>query len=138
MTGVPRLLTIYAKPFSTEHKLNESKHVEPAKQKHRRMTPERSIAIRKEVNKLTKAGVLRKVENPLWVTNPIAIQRRDGEWKIQVNFEDINKACKKESYLLIEKQQPLSEIRWECFFSMEKGCHQILMAKEDEEKQPSE
>ena len=68
------------------------------------MTPERSMAIHKEVDKLTEAGILRKVENPPWVTNPIATQRRDGEWKIQVNFENINKTCQKGSYLSIGKK----------------------------------
>lgn len=95
MIGVPRFLTINGKPSSTEHKLNESKYTKPVKQKPHRMTSERSMEIHKEVYKLAEAGILRKVESPLWVTNPIAIQRRDGEWKIHVNFEDINKACKK-------------------------------------------
>lgn len=134
MTGVLRFLIINGKPFSMEHKPNELKYAKPVKQKPRQMTSERSMAIHKEVDKLAEAGILRKVESPQWVTNPIAIQQRDGEWKIQVNFEDINKACQKESYLSIEKQQPLSKIRWECFLSTDKGCHQIQMAKEDEEK----
>jgi hypothetical protein len=134
ITGVPRLLTIGGRPFSTEHKLNESKHIKPVKQKPHQVTPERSAAIKEEVDKLTAAGILRRVENPRWVTNPIAAQRRNGEWIIQVNFKDINKACQKESYFLVEEHQPLPGVRWECFLSTNMGCYQIQMAKEGEEK----
>ena len=31
ITGVPRLLTIGGRSFSTEHKLNESKYIKPVK-----------------------------------------------------------------------------------------------------------
>ncbi|PWA54388.1 reverse transcriptase domain-containing protein [Artemisia annua] len=48
-----------------------------------------------------------RTSNPRWVTNPIAAQRRNGEWIIQVNFEDINKAFHQESYLSAEEQQAL-------------------------------
>ena len=58
MTGVPRSLTINGKPFSTEHKLNESKHIKPVKQKPHQVTPERSTTIKKEVDKLAAAGIL--------------------------------------------------------------------------------
>ena len=44
-TGVPRLLTINGKPFSTEHKLNELKHVTPVEQKPHQVTPEPRAAI---------------------------------------------------------------------------------------------
>jgi hypothetical protein len=74
ITGVPRLLTIGGRPFSTEHKLNESKHIKPVKQKPHQVIPDRSAAIKEEVDKLTAAGILRMVENPRWVTNPIAAE----------------------------------------------------------------
>ncbi|PWA66037.1 RNA-directed DNA polymerase [Artemisia annua] len=66
-----------------EHRHNESKHIKPVKQKPHQVTPARSAAIKEEVDKLTAAGILRRVENPRWVTNPIAAQRRSGEWIIQ-------------------------------------------------------
>lgn len=56
--GVPRLLTINGKPFNTEHKLNELKHVKPVEQKPHQVTPEHRAAIKYEVNKLTAAGIL--------------------------------------------------------------------------------
>lgn len=75
ITGVPRSLIIDGKSFSMEHKLNESKHIKPTTQKPRHMTPERSMAIHKEVDKLTEAGILRKVE----IHHGLLIQLRPNE-----------------------------------------------------------
>ncbi|GJT80981.1 hypothetical protein Tco_1055323 [Tanacetum coccineum] len=40
MTGIPRTIMVEGKPFSTEHALNEYKHVEPVKQKKRWLAPD--------------------------------------------------------------------------------------------------
>lgn len=61
MTGVPKTLVIDNKSLNTKHKLNESMHIEPIKQKPRSVTLERGMAICKEVGKLIKSGILRKV-----------------------------------------------------------------------------
>ena len=133
-TGIPRSLTINGRPFNTEHKLNESKYIKPVKQKPLQVTPEQNAAIKKEEDKITAVGILRRVLNPRWVTNPIAAQRRNGEWILKVDFKDINKACQKGSYLPEREQQLPPGVRWECFLNTSMGCHQIQMAQEDEEK----
>jgi hypothetical protein len=53
---------------------------------------------------------------------------------LEVNFRDINKVCRKESYLSEGEKQPTPGICWECVLNTNMGCHQIKMAKEDEEK----
>ena len=63
-TGIPRSLTINGRPFNTEHKLNESKYIKPVRQKPLQVTHEQNAAIKKEVDKLTAAGILRRVSNP--------------------------------------------------------------------------
>ncbi|GKE37039.1 hypothetical protein Tco_1460444 [Tanacetum coccineum] len=63
MTGIPRTIIVGGKPFNTEHKLNEYKHIKPVKQKKRGLGPDRNTAACKEVEELMKAGTLRKVKN---------------------------------------------------------------------------
>ncbi|GJY93287.1 reverse transcriptase domain-containing protein [Tanacetum coccineum] len=58
MIGIPRTITVNGKPFNTEHKLNEYSHIKPIKQKRRSLGPDRSTATRKEVEELTRAGIL--------------------------------------------------------------------------------
>ncbi|GKB69261.1 reverse transcriptase domain-containing protein [Tanacetum coccineum] len=62
MTGIPRTIMVGGKPFITEHKLNELKHMEPRKQKKKGLAPERNEALYKEVKELTKVNILREVK----------------------------------------------------------------------------
>ncbi|GJX02942.1 hypothetical protein Tco_1396681 [Tanacetum coccineum] len=52
ITGIPRTIMVGGKPFITEHKLNEYKHIKPVKQKKRGLGPDRSAAVCKEVEEL--------------------------------------------------------------------------------------
>ncbi|GJU54012.1 hypothetical protein Tco_1227726 [Tanacetum coccineum] len=96
---------IEGKPFKTEHKLNEYSHIKPIKQKRRGLGPDRSTAACKEVEELTKAGILWKVKHQTWVANPVMVKKSDGGWRMCIDFTDINKACPKDCY-------PLLEIDW--------------------------
>nr|GEY04040.1 reverse transcriptase domain-containing protein [Tanacetum cinerariifolium] len=51
------------KPLSINHKLKEYKHIKPIKQKKRGLGPDRGEAACKEVDELTKAGILRKFKD---------------------------------------------------------------------------
>ncbi|GJQ98491.1 reverse transcriptase domain-containing protein [Tanacetum coccineum] len=125
------------KPFNTEHKLNEYKHIKPIKQKKHGLGPDRNVAVCKEVEELMKAGILQKVKNQTWVANPVMVKKSDEGWRMCVDFTDINKAYPKDCYHLPEidwKVESLSEFRLKCFLDAYKGYHQIQMAKEDEDK----
>ncbi|GJU50827.1 hypothetical protein Tco_1220382 [Tanacetum coccineum] len=103
--GIPRTIKVEGKPFNTEHKLSEYSHIKPIKQKRRGLGPDRSIAACKEVEELTKAGILQKVKNQTWVANPVMVKKSDGGWRMCVDFTYINKACPKDCY-------PQPEIDW--------------------------
>ncbi|GJT47438.1 hypothetical protein Tco_0956153 [Tanacetum coccineum] len=77
-------------------------HIKPIKQKRRSLGPHRSIAARKEVKELTRAGILREVAHQTWVANPVMVKKSNRGWRMCVDFTDINKACTKDCYLLLE------------------------------------
>ncbi|GJX05423.1 reverse transcriptase domain-containing protein [Tanacetum coccineum] len=58
MTWIPRTITVKGKPFTIEHKLNEYSHVKPIKQKRRGLDSYHSKTACKEVEELTKIGIL--------------------------------------------------------------------------------
>ncbi|GJZ03069.1 reverse transcriptase domain-containing protein [Tanacetum coccineum] len=116
MMGIHRTIMIEGKPFKTENKLNEYSHIKPIKQKRRGLGPDLNTAACKEVEELTKEGILRKVKHQTWVANPVMVMKSDGGWRMCVDFTDINKACPKDCY-------PLPEIDWK-----------IQMAEGDEDK----
>ncbi|GKD35540.1 reverse transcriptase domain-containing protein, partial [Tanacetum coccineum] len=105
--GIPRTIMVDGKPFNTEHKLNEYSHIKPIKQKRRSLGPDRSITTRKEVEELTRAGILRETVHQTWVANPVMID---------------------------SKVESLLGFRLKCFLDAYKGYHQIQMAEEDEDK----
>jgi hypothetical protein len=136
MTGVPRSLMIDGKSFSTEHMLNEFKHIEPIKQKRRSLTPERNVAICKEVDELIGAGILREVKGQTWVANLVMMKKSDEGWRMCTDFPEINKASPNDCYPPAEtdwKVESLSGFRLQCFLDAYKGYHQIQIEEEDEE-----
>ncbi|KAK0570726.1 hypothetical protein LWI29_005546 [Acer saccharum] len=62
--------------------------------------PERSIAIKKEVEKLLSAGSIREVKYPEWVANIVLVKKKNNQWRMCVDFTDLNKACPKDSFPL--------------------------------------
>ncbi|GJW40387.1 hypothetical protein Tco_0066232 [Tanacetum coccineum] len=62
---------------------------------------------------------------------------REINWRMCVDFKDLNKACPKDGYPLPEidwKVESLCGYPFKCFLDAYKGYHQIKMAEEDEEK----
>ncbi|GJX25366.1 hypothetical protein Tco_0231662 [Tanacetum coccineum] len=96
-----------------------------------------STSSRKEVEELTRAGILQEAAHQTWVANPIMVNKSDGGWRMCVDFMDINKACPKDCYPLPEidwKVESLLGFHQKCFLDAYKGNHQIQMAEEDEDK----
>ncbi|GJY21833.1 hypothetical protein Tco_0394399 [Tanacetum coccineum] len=73
---IPRIITVKGKSFNTKQKLNEYSHVKPIKQKRRGLGPDRNTAACKEVEELTKAGILQEVKRQTWVANPVMMPFR--------------------------------------------------------------
>ncbi|XP_071709047.1 uncharacterized protein [Rutidosis leptorrhynchoides] len=94
MTGVPRDIA--------EHKLNVNPSVTPIRQKMRHMALERSDWLCAKVDNLVRANILREVRYQTWVANPVLVKKADGNWRMCVDFKDINKACPKDNYPLPE------------------------------------
>ncbi|GJR28759.1 hypothetical protein Tco_1104991 [Tanacetum coccineum] len=102
MTGIPQTLKIRDEILVTEHKLNEDKKITPVQQKKRGMAPKRSAIASKEVEELKKAEILRETRYQTWVANTVMVKKTDGAWRMCVDFKDINKACPKDCYSLLE------------------------------------
>lgn len=73
------------------------KHI---RKKRRKMGPDRSKAVNEEVERLLGAGSITKVHYPEWLATPVVVKKKNGKWRVCVNFTDINKACPKDSYPL--------------------------------------
>nr|GEV83580.1 reverse transcriptase domain-containing protein [Tanacetum cinerariifolium] len=127
MTRVPRTIMVGGEIFNTEHRVNDSKHVEPVKQKKRSLTPTRNEAIHTQVEELTKENILQEVKYQTWVSNPVITKKANERWKLCIDFTDINKASLKENHPLPITESKVKEIhrhRFKCFLDAYKGYHQ--------------
>ncbi|GJW43416.1 reverse transcriptase domain-containing protein [Tanacetum coccineum] len=129
MTDVPRHIA--------EHRLNMREGCSPVRQKKRGQVADRNQAIQVEVGKLVEAVIIKEVHYHDWLSNSVMVKKHDDSWRMCVDFKDLNKACLKDGYSLSEidwKVESLCGFPFKCFLDAYKGCHQIQIAKEDEEK----
>lgn len=80
------------------HKLNINLESKLMKQKQRNFAPERQKAIEEEVDKLLKAGLIREVYYPKWLSNVVMVKKANGKWHMCVDFRDVNRAYPKDSF----------------------------------------
>ncbi|GJY56359.1 reverse transcriptase domain-containing protein [Tanacetum coccineum] len=129
MTGVPRKII--------EHSLNVNPSLEPFCQKRRTFSPEKSEAVTNEVAEWARAGIVRPVKYPTYISNPVLVKKCDGSWRMCIDFKILNSACPKDYYPLPSidcKVEAVMGFKYKCFLDAYKGYHQIQMAREDEEK----
>ena len=124
-------------PKVISHCLSVNPESRPVVQKRRLFNPERSTAIKKEVEKLLSAGSIREVKYPEWVANVVLVKKKNNQWRMCVDFTDLNKACPKDSFPLPRIDQLVDATAgYELLSFMDaySGYNQIRMNKADEEK----
>ena len=92
MPGVPRELA--------EHHLNTDPKMKPIKQFLCRFNDERREAMGEEVARLLAAGFIVEVFHPNWLANPVLVLKKNGTWRMCVDYTDLNKACPKDPFAL--------------------------------------
>jgi len=126
--------------ISTEvisHELNVDPTFKPVKQKRRKLGPDRAQAVNIEVVRLLEVGRIREVKYPEWLANPVVVKKKNGKWRVCVDFTDLNKACSKDFFplphidRLVESTTGHEMLSFMDAFS---GYNQILMNPEDQEK----
>ena len=87
-------------PTEAVHQLAVDSRKKPVKQRQRRFAPERNEIIAAEVDRLLKTGMIREVKYPDWLSNVVLVQKKNGKWRVCIDFTNLNKACPKDSYPL--------------------------------------
>ncbi|KAD6796232.1 hypothetical protein E3N88_07128 [Mikania micrantha] len=82
------------------HKLGIDRNIKPVHQKRRKFAPERNLIIEEEVEKLLKTKMIREVKFPKWLANVVVVQKKNGKWRVCVDYTDLNKACPKDPFPL--------------------------------------
>jgi hypothetical protein len=101
------------------------------------MSEEKVKAVEAEVQRLQDAKVIREVKYPVWRANTVPVKKKNGKWRMCVDFTDLNKACKKDDFPLERVDKIVDDAANSEMLSlldMFSGYHQIRVRKEDEEK----
>ena len=129
MPGVPRELA--------EHTLIVDPNFKPVKQFLRRFNEERRKAIGGEVARLLAAGFIFEYFHPKWLAYPVLVLKKNGTWRMCVDYADHNKACPTDTFALPRIDQIIDATAG-CehlsFLDAYSGYHQIKMAVKDQEK----
>jgi len=83
-----------------EHSLNVSKPARPIKQKLQRFAHNKKEAIRTEVTWLLVAKFIKEVYHSNWLANPVLVRKKNNEWRMCVDYTDLNKHYPKDPFSL--------------------------------------
>jgi hypothetical protein len=127
MPGIPREVA--------EHSLDVLPHSRAMQQRLRRFDEERRRVIGAELRKLLEAGFIKEVFHPTWLANPVLVKKKDGKWRMCVDYTSLNKACPKVPFPLSRIDQIVDSTagcELLCFLDAYSGYHQIKMKESDQ------
>jgi hypothetical protein len=118
-----------------KHSLDIRVGSKPVKQRLRRFDEEKRRAIGEEVHKLLVAGFIKEVFHPEWLANPVLVKKKNGKWRMCVDYTNLNKACPKHPFPLPRIDQIVDSTTG-CellsFLDAYSGYHQIKMKESNQ------
>jgi hypothetical protein len=129
MPGVPRKLI--------EHELHLDPKAKPVEQRLHHFTQDKKDVIKKEITRLLDDYFIKEVYHLNWLTNPILVSKKNKDWRMCVDYIDLNKACKKDFFGLPRIDQVVDSTAG-CsllsFLDCYSRYHQIPLKEEDQTK----
>ena len=61
--------------------------------------------MKSEVQRLKKTGAIKEIYFPEWLTNTVLVKKKNGKWRVCVDFTDLNRACPKDPFLMSKTDQ---------------------------------
>jgi hypothetical protein len=100
------------------------------------MVEEKVKATKAEVHRLLDAGFIREVKYPQWLANIIMVRKKNGKWRMCIDFIDLNKCCPKDNFPLERIDQIVdTAVGSETMALLDyfSGYRKIWLREEDEE-----
>jgi hypothetical protein len=96
--------------------------------------------VKKEIENMLEVGFIRLCRYAEWISSIVPVQKKDGRWRVCVDFRDLNRATPKDEYPM-----PIAETLINAaasnkilsFMDGNAGYNQIFMAPEDIHKTAS-
>jgi len=107
------------------------------KQPARIVRPKVELQVKKEVEKLRKAGFIQLSKHPQWLSKIVPVEKKNGTIRCCVDYKDLNKVCPKDEFPLPNIDTLIdATVGHEMFSFMDgfSGYNQIRMTLEDAKK----
>ena len=83
-----------------EHELRILPGSKPVQQRLRRFDDEGCRAIGEEIAKLLAASFIKEAYHSDWPSNPVLVKKKNGQWRMCVDYTSLNKVCPKDPFPL--------------------------------------
>eukprot|EP00253_Pinus_taeda_P013556 PITA_13556 len=85
-------------PSICTHHIYIKEDCKPVKYPHRSMNPALKDIFKEELQKLLDAGFIYPISDSEWVSPLVLVPKKNGKWRIYVNYWELNKATKKDHF----------------------------------------
>ena len=83
-----------------QYSLDINPRMKPKKQRQRKISEDRILAAKAEVQRLLDTNVIREVKYSEWLATIVLVPKKNGKIRMCIDFTDLNKACKKDPFPL--------------------------------------
>jgi len=124
-------------PSVCTHHIYIKEDCKPVRQPQRRMNPALKDIVKEELQRLLDAGFIYPISDNEWVSPLVLVPKKNGKWRICVDYRELNKATKKDHFPLLFINQVLDGLAVKKLFSFLDGFsryNQIQISPEDQDK----
>ena len=108
----------------------------PFKQRHRRIPPGMVEEVRKHLEQLLSAGIIRKSKSP-WASNIVLVRKKNGKLRMCVDYRMLNNRTIKDAYALPRVEDVFDCLHGAKYFStidMKSGYHQVEVEEQHKDR----
>ncbi|KAK1677329.1 hypothetical protein QYE76_038177 [Lolium multiflorum] len=90
--------------------------------------------VKKEIEKMLNAGFIRPCRYAEWISSIVPVEKKDGRWRVAIDFRDLNRATPKDEYPMPVAETLINAAAGHkvlSFMDGNAGYNQIFMAPED-------
>jgi hypothetical protein len=115
----------------SEHTLN----IKLVKQALQHFNQEKHQGMDEELSRLLATSFVKEIQHLDWIANPVLVPKKNGKWRMCVDYKSLNKACSNDPFPLPHIDQVVDLIVGCDLLSFLDACsgyHQIPLAEEDQ------
>ena len=86
---------------------------------------------------MKQAGAIKEILYPKWLTNTMVVKKKNGKWRVCLDFTNLNKVCPKDPFPIPRIDQLVDATMghpWMSFLDAFQGYHQISLSLPNHEK----